>query len=256
MTEVFFAAAGALAVYMTAVFFLALRLQDNSIVDIAYGLAFLTAVSSAVLVHGASHARFLLLYAMVILWGLRLAAHLFIRHRGRGEDFRYRKWREEWGSNFLVRSFFQIYVLQGAVVLIVSSPVLAVAADPGGPLGFLDAMGLGIWAVGLLFETVGDWQLLKFKKDPSNKGKIITTGLWRYTRHPNYFGECTLWWGVFLVALGSGGAWWTIISPLTINFLLLYVSGIPMLEKKYEGDPVFEEYRRRTSPLVPWFPKV
>ena len=146
-------------------------------------------------------------------------------------------------------------MLQGAVVLVVASPALAVAANPGTGTGFLDTIGFGIWAVGMFFESVGDWQLLRFKKNPGNKGKIITIGLWRYTRHPNYFGECTLWWGVYLAALGSGAAWWTIASPLTINFLLLFVSGIPMLERKYEGDPEFEEYRRKTSPLFPWFPK-
>ncbi|UCF89539.1 MAG: DUF1295 domain-containing protein, partial [bacterium] len=168
---------------------------------------------------------------------------------------RYRKWREEWGSNFLLRSFLQIYLLQGAVILIVVSPVLKVAAEPGRALGLMDAVGALTWMVGFLFESLGDWQLLVFKRDTANKGRIITTGLWRYSRHPNYFGECTLWWGVFLVALGSPGSWWTAISPLTINFLLLYVSGIPMLEKKYEGDPAFEDYKRRTSALIPWFPR-
>jgi steroid 5-alpha reductase family enzyme len=255
MTQLFLTAAGALFLYMMAVFILAIMIRDNSIVDIAYGVAFIIAASSAALVQGFSHPRMILLYFMVFTWGTRLAVHLFTRHRGRGEDFRYRKWREEWGKTFLLRSFFQIYILQGTVVLVVSSPVLAVSANPGGKLGVLDAAGFLVWAVGLLFEAVGDWQLLRFKKDPGNKGRIITTGLWRYTRHPNYFGECTLWWGVYLVALGSGGAWWTVIGPLTINFLLLYVSGIPMLEKKYEGDPAFEEYRERTSPLIPWLPR-
>ena len=255
MTQVFLTAVWALVIYLLCIFLLALRLRDNSIMDIAYGLAFITAASAAALAAGTSHPRFILLYTMVILWGLRLAVHLFFRKRGQGEDFRYRKWREEWGNSFLLRSFLQIYVLQGAVVLVVSSPVLAVAASPGGKLGPLDTVGLFIWIVGLLFEAVGDWQLLRFKKDPANKGKIITIGLWRYTRHPNYFGECCLWWGVYLVALGSPGAWWTFISPLSINFLLLYVSGIPMLEKKYEGNLAFEDYKKRTSPLIPWYPK-
>jgi steroid 5-alpha reductase family enzyme len=253
VSQVFLTAACVLVIYMLCIFLLALRLKDNSIVDIAYGLAFITAASAAAFAEEASHPRFILLYTMVILWGLRLAVHLLFRKRGHGEDFRYRKWREEWGSSFLIRSFFQIYILQGIVVLIVASPVLHTAARPGAPLGALDLAGVCIWTAGFLFEAVGDWQLLRFKRDPLNKGKIITTGLWRYTRHPNYFGECSLWWGVYLVALGSPGAWWTIISPLSINFLLLYVSGIPMLEKKYEGNPAFEDYKRRTSPLIPWF---
>lgn len=255
MNQVFLAAAGALAFYMLCVFLLALKLRDNSIVDIAYGLAFITAVLAAATVEGTSHPRFILLFTMVVLWGLRLAVHLFIRKQGHGEDFRYRKWREEWGSSFLIRSFFQIYVLQGIVVFIIVSPVLHTAASSDAPMGALDLAGLCIWTAGFLFEAVGDWQLLRFKKDPLSKGKIITSGLWRYSRHPNYFGECTLWWGVFLIALGSPRAWWTIISPVSINFLLLYVSGIPMLEKKYEGNSDFEEYKKRTSALIPWFPK-
>ena len=255
MMHTFSAAALTLAVYMSSIFLVALARKDNSIVDIAYGGAFIAAVAAAGLVSGTGHPRQFLVAAMVTIWGLRLVAHLYVRNRGRGEDFRYRKWREEWGSSFLVRSFFQIYVLQGAVVLIVASPAILVMASPGENLGLLDMAGLVIWMLGFIFESVGDRQLLVFKRDPLNKGRIITSGLWRYSRHPNYFGECTLWWGVFLVAMGSPGSLWTAVSPLTINFLLLRVSGIPMLERKYEGDSAFEEYKRRTSPLIPWFPR-
>jgi len=253
MTAVFTAVGITLAVYMSGIFVLALVRKDNSIVDIAYGGAFIAAVTAAAIVSGSGRPRQYLAAALVILWGGRLILHLLARSRGRGEDFRYRKWREEWGSAFYIRSFFQIYVLQGAVVLIVATPVIQVMARPGGDLGFLDLVGAFVWLMGFAFEAVGDWQLLVFKKNPANRGRIITTGLWRYTRHPNYFGECTLWWGVWLVALGSPGAAWTVVSPLTINFLLLKVSGIPMLEKKYEGNPAFAEYKRRTSPLIPWF---
>lgn len=250
----FFAAAVTVAVFMVCVFVLAQAVRDNSIVDIAYGVAFIAAVAASGTVAWTGHPRQVLVTAMVGVWGLRLAVHLYLRKRGREEDFRYRKWREQWGRWFTLRSFFQIYVLQGAVVLIVASPALRVLASPGGGLGARDWIGLGLWSLGFFFEAVGDLQLLLFKRDPANRGRIITTGLWRYTRHPNYFGECTLWWGVFLVGLTSADAWWTVVSPVTINYLLLFVSGIPMLEKKYEGDPAFEEYRRRTSPLIPWFP--
>ena len=251
----FFTAAFTIAVYMSAIFLIALVKKDNSIVDIAYGGAFIAAVSSAALVSGTGHPRQYLAGALVGIWGLRLVLHLFARSRGRGEDFRYRKWREEWGSSFVVRSFFQIYMLQGAVVFIVASPVILIMANPGANLGWMDLLGTVVWTVGFTFEAVGDHQLLAFKKDPANKGRIITTGLWRYTRHPNYFGECTLWWGVFLVALGAPAALWTVLSPLTINFLLLKVSGIPMLERKYDGNRAFEEYKKKTRPLIPWFPR-
>jgi steroid 5-alpha reductase family enzyme len=251
----FLTAATVLAVYMSAIFLLSLVKKDNSIVDIAYGGAFIAAVIAAAFISGPGHPRKILMLLMVGLWGTRLAAHLFARSRGRGEDFRYRKWRKEWGSTFIIRSFFQIYMLQGIVVFVVASPAVYVMTKPGGPPGVLDFAGVLIWLAGFFFETVGDYQLLMFKRDPANSGKIITTGLWRYTRHPNYFGECTLWWGIWIAALNSPGAYWTVISPLTINFLLLKVSGIPMLEKKYYGDPAFEEYKKRTNALIPWFPR-
>jgi steroid 5-alpha reductase family enzyme len=240
---------------MTCVFLLALVLKDNSIVDIAYGMVFTAAAWVLTAGLGSAHPRQALLLFMVTAWGLRLAIHLFVRKRGKGEDFRYRAWREQWGRTFIVRSYFQIYILQGLVILIVASPVIAGITRPGGPLGILDLAGAAVWFTGLYFEAVGDWQLMRFKADPMNRGRIITTGLWRYTRHPNYFGEALLWWGFYIVALGSPGAWWTIISPLTIDFLLLKVSGIPMLEKRYKGNPEFEDYKKRTSPLIPWFPK-
>ncbi len=255
MLEVIGWAAVVLFIFMSSVFVAALILRDNSIVDIFYGLGFISAAAVVYVRFASAHPRQLLVVALLILWGGRLAAHLFVRHRGRGEDFRYRQWREAWGRSFVPRSFLQIYMLQGLVILVVLSPVLAVLARPGGGLGILDGAGVLVWLLGFSFESVGDWQLLRFIRDPANRGRLMTGGLWRYTRHPNYFGEATLWWGVFLIALASGGRWWTVISPLTIDFLLLFVSGIPMLEKKYEGNPEFEAYRERTNALIPWFPR-
>jgi steroid 5-alpha reductase family enzyme len=255
MITAYTAAAVVIFFYMSCVFLLALVLKDNSIVDIAYGVAFITAAVAVAICCGEVHPRQTLLLFIVSVWGLRLAGHLMLRKHGKGEDFRYRKWREQWGSTFIIRSFIQIYMLQGVVILVIASPFIMAMVAPGRPLGFLDFIGTFIWFTGLTFEAAGDWQLTRFKADPANRGKVMTTGLWRYTRHPNYFGEAVLWWGVYLVALGSPGTWWTFISPLTIDFLLLKVSGIPMLEKRYEGDPEFEDYRRRTSPLIPWFPR-
>jgi steroid 5-alpha reductase family enzyme len=239
---------------MSCIFLLALALKDNSIVDIAYGLAFISVAVWIAQQWWTGHPRQILLLILIASWGLRLAVHLMVRKRGKGEDFRYRAWREQWGRYFVLRSYVQIYLLQGAVILVVASPFIASIATPGRPLGTLDLIGVSVWLTGMYFETIGDWQLLRFKRNPANKGRVITTGLWRYTRHPNYFGEATLWWGIYFVALGSPGTWWTFVSPLTIDFLLLKVSGIPMLEKRYEGDPEFEEYRRRTSAFFPWFP--
>lgn len=241
--------------FMTAVFLLALKLQDNSIVDIAYGLGFVLVGWSAYLLYGSGQPRQLLLLLLVSIWGLRLATHIGLRKRSeQGEDSRYRQWRESWGETFVWRSFLQIFMLQGTVIYLVALPMTLVIAQPGDELGWLDLCGLLIWLFGFTFEAVGDFQLLRFKKNPENQGKIIQSGLWRLTRHPNYFGEATLWWGIFLISLGSSLGWFAIISPLLIDFLLLKVSGIPMLEEKYAGNPEFAAYKQRTNAFFPWFP--
>lgn len=245
-----------LLVFMILLFGVALRVKDNSIVDVAYGLAFVLVGWSATLYQGAAHPRQLLLVGLITLWGLRLAGHIFLRKQGdAGEDFRYRQWREQWGKTFVWRSFLQIFLLQGTVVWLVSLPLLLVMDQPGGVFGVLDLLGVGIWLIGFACEALGDWQLLRFKGNPANRGRIIQGGLWRYTRHPNYFGEATLWWGIFLIACNAPLGWLAIISPLLINLLLLKVSGIPMLEAKYAGNPEFESYKSRTNAFFPWLPK-
>ena len=245
-----------LLVFMTLIFAVALLVKDNSIVDIAYGLAFVLVTWSAYLLYASGHARQQLLLGLVTLWGLRLAVHIFIRKRSEeGEDSRYRQWRESWGKDFVWRSFLQIYLLQGTVIFLVALPVLLVIAQPGGAIGWIDLCGALIWLFGFSFEAIGDFQLLRFKLRPDNQGKIIQSGLWRYTRHPNYFGEATLWWGIFLIALSAPYGAIAIISPLLIDFLLLKVSGIPMLEAKYAGNPEFAAYKQRTNAFFPWFPK-
>lgn len=241
--------------YMCGFFVASLLLKDNSIVDVAWGGGFILVAVTTFLQYVDFHPRQLLVLVLVTAWGVRLAAHIHARNRGQGEDFRYRKWREEWGDSFLLRSFLQVYMLQGAVLIVVATPIWVVNHNPGGGLGGLDLLGVLIWTLGFGFEAVGDWQLLHFMRDPANAGKIMKSGLWQYTRHPNYFGECTLWWGVFLIALGAPYGWLALVSPLTIAFLLLKVSGIPMLEARWEDNPEFEAYKRRTNALIPWFPR-
>ena len=242
--------------FMTLVFLLALKLRDNSIVDIAYGLGFVFIGSSTSIAYGSGEARQLLMLALISAWGLRLAGHIAKRKQNEeGEDPRYRQWRESWGKTFIWRSFLQIYLLQGTVIYMVALPLLLVINDAGGPLGWLDMLGVMIWLFGLAFEAIGDWQLLQFKRIAENRGRIMRDGLWRLTRHPNYFGEAILWWGIFLIALGAPLGWLAIISPLLINFLLLKVSGIPMLEERYAGNEEFERYKQRTNAFFPWFPK-
>lgn len=249
-------AALAIFLYMTGVFLIALRVRDNSIVDVAWGGGFLVVVVVAAWCSRLVAGRQILTAVLVSVWALRLLLHIHARNRGRGgEDFRYRHWRETWGRWFVLRSYLQIFMLQGAVMWVVATPILIVGLGRGRPLGLVDGAGAMVWLFGFLFETVGDWQLLRFKRDPANKGEIMTTGLWRFTRHPNYFGEVVIWWGLFLIALGAPHGWWALSSPVMITFLLLRVSGIPMLERKYAGRADFARYRAVTNAFLPWFPR-
>ncbi len=238
---------------MSLIYVLAWIKKDNSIVDIAWGIGFILVAILTFFLETGFVTRHILVTTMIFLWASRLATHISIRNKGRGEDFRYAKWRKDWGKWFFIRSFFQIYMLQGFLLLIIAYPVMLINHSEEAGIVFLDILGLFIWLIGFFFEAVGDYQLLKFKGKVENKGKIITRGLWRYTRHPNYFGETVMWWGIFLIALSVRTGWTAIVSPMIITFLLLRVSGIAMLEKKYVGNKEFEEYAKRTSAFFPWF---
>ncbi|UCC39712.1 MAG: DUF1295 domain-containing protein [Candidatus Aminicenantes bacterium] len=239
--------------YMLFIFVLTWIKKDNSIVDIAWGIGFILVALLTLLLEPGYVARHILVTALIFIWGTRLATHIAIRNKGRGEDFRYAQWRKDWGKWFFIRSFFQIYMLQGFLLLIIAYPVMLINHSKETGILILDILGLIIWLIGLFFEAGGDYQLSKFKRKAENKGKIMTQGLWRYTRHPNYFGEVAMWWGIFLIALSLRNGWTAIVSPLLITFLLLRVSGITMLEKKYVGNKEFEEYAKRTSAFFPWF---
>jgi steroid 5-alpha reductase family enzyme len=185
---------------------------------------------------------------------LRLALHIGRRNWGKPEDFRYATWRNAHGAHWWWWSFFQVFTLQGFLMWIVALPIIA-AQTSGFPaiLTPLDMLGVSLWAFGLIFEAISDWQLERFKHDTTNKGTILTTGLWKYSRHPNYFGETMLWWGMYIVALATG-AWWTIVSPILMTWLLVRVSGVAMLERTMKHKPGYEEYIQKTSPFFPWFP--
>ena len=241
-------------IYMLGWFIVALIKKDNSIADIAWGLGFVLIAAVNLLIAQAVTARQLLMTVLIILWGGRLAGYIFIRNRGRSEDFRYAKWREEWGKKLLIKSFINIFMLQGFFMLLIAYPVMLVSSTTQDKLNLLDLLGVLAWLKGFFYESLGDYQLYKFKLDPSNKGKIITSGLWKYTRHPNYFGEVVIWWGIFLIALSAPYGLTAIVSPLLMTFLLLKVSGVPMLEKKYKDNPEFKEYARKTSSFIPWPP--
>jgi steroid 5-alpha reductase family enzyme len=192
---------------------------------------------------------------LVTLWGLRLSLHVYLRNKDKPEDERYRKWREEWGKYVYIRSYFQAYLLQGALLFLIVLPVLIINMNPGGTWHIFSTLGVIVWIGGFFVEVVGDWQLAQFLKDPENKGELMTHGLWRYTRHPNYFGEVTLWWGIWIMALSVPYGWATVIGPITITVLILKVSGVPMLEEKMADHPDFAEYKKKTSMFIPWFRK-
>ncbi len=242
-------------IYFLIFFLVAQVIRNNSIVDMGWGAGFVLLALITLITQGAYVERNLLLVLLVTIWGGRLAYYIVRRNWGKPEDFRYAKWRREWGKWVVPRAFFQVFMLQGVFMLIVGYPIILVNANPEPGLKFFDYLGLVVWLIGFFFESVGDKQMAEFKKDPANKGKIIKSGLWKYTRHPNYFGEATMWWGIFLLSLSVPLGWSGIISPLTITLLLLYVSGVPMLEKKYKDNPEFQEYAKVTSKFFPWFPK-
>ena len=255
MTGLMTTAAIVIFVYMTAAFVLALVRRNNGLVDIAWGTGFIVEAAALLVRRPALFPAKALVLAAVLAWGLRLCVHILRRNWGQPEDFRYAAMRRNWGRAVAVKSFVYVFMLQGLLLLIVSLPIVVVFASPVRPLAALDVVGAIVFAAGLVFETVGDAQLAAHRRDPANKGLLMTRGLWSTTRHPNYFGEAVLWWGIGLLAVSSPRGGLALLGPLVITLLLLFVSGVPLLEKKYAGRPDWEAYKARTSMFVPWFPK-
>ena len=251
-------------VYMTLGFFGALLKKRNDLVDPMWGAGFALVALGTYFSGGQSHIG-LILTILVWVWAIRLTSRLVkrISHKT-DEDYRYKKWREDWMKKgrmyFVLRSFLQIFMLQGLLMFMISLAFITVNAQVSGygfnssfsdlSIGFLVA-GVIFWIVGFFFEVVGDLQLSKFIKSSENRGKIMQSGLWKYSRHPNYFGEATLWWGIWLIALSADVPLWTIISPITITFLLLKVSGVPMLEAQWDDNEEYQAYKKRTSVFIP-----
>lgn len=241
--------------YMTVWFVVSVFKRRNDVADVAWGLGFIVMSWSSFFLFSEGGIRGVLVCLMVTVWGIRLAWHIHSRNKGRAEDYRYLEWRQSWGRWFYLRSFFQVYILQGVLLFLIVFPVLLIQSGGTGNLIILDYVGIFVWVIGFLFEVIGDAQLARFIKNTSNQGKILNTGLWKYTRHPNYFGEVLGWWGVWIIALSVPQGLLAIIGPLTITFLILKVSGIPLLEKNMEKNLLFADYKRKTSMFIPWFPK-
>ena len=254
MGSVALSSALAVAVLMVGMWVLSVRLSDVSIVDLVWGLAFVVVAHTARAV-GDPNPRIDLLTALVTIWGFRLSGYLLWRNWGTGEDKRYVAMRKRSGDKYWWFSLIQVFGLQGVLVLIVSLPVQLTAAADDVALGPVAWLGAAVWLVGFVFETVGDAQLARFKANPENSGQVMDTGLWRYTRHPNYFGDFTVWWGLFLVSLAAGG-WWGIIGPIVMSVFLLRVSGVTLLEKTItKRRPGYADYIARTSAFFPLPPK-
>jgi len=228
--------------------------RDVSIVDSLWSLMFLAAGVVYLAAAAGMTGRALLMFALLALWSLRLAAYITWRNWGEGEDYRYRAIRQRNDPGFAFKSFYLVFGLQAVIAWIISLPLLAGMLGSTA-FGWLDAVAVAVFLVGFFFEAVGDWQLAAFRRDPGNRGGVLDTGLWRYTRHPNYFGNACIWWSFFLFALSAGG-WWSVVSPILMTILLLRVSGVALLEKDIANRrPAYRDYIRRTSAFVPWWPK-
>lgn len=230
--------------------------RDVSIVDIFWGLGFVGLSWLYRDLGPEADARHWLLLALVTVWGLRLALYLLWRNWGADEDPRYQTMRANRGENFWWISLVTIFFLQGILIWIIAAPLFVVHLNTGPPLWtWTDVIGLLLWSIGFLFETIGDWQLARFKTNPTNRGRVMQTGLWAYTRHPNYFGDAMVWWGYFLFALSVPGGMWTFVGPLLMTFLLLKVSGVALLEQTItERRPEYRDYIQKTNAFLPWFP--
>jgi len=243
--------------FFSLIWILSVLLKNAGIVDIFWGLGFVLVATFYFVVTPDISTRKFITMALVVLWGLRLSIHIFLRNLGKPEDYRYREFRKNYGEKrYWWFSYFQVFLLQGFLVWLISAPLLAVnyfAVE--NPFGITDVFGILIWLVGFTFETGGDWQLTRFKAIPANKGKLLQTGFWKYTRHPNYFGDAAVWWGFAVLSIASG-CYLPVLSSLLMTWLIIKVSGVSMLERTMKNTkPGFEDYVKKTSGFIPWFPK-
>jgi steroid 5-alpha reductase family enzyme len=243
--------AAVIAAMMTIVWLFSLWLKDASVVDLAWGFGF-ALIAWTVCLLSVDRQASGLLPILTTVWGARLSFYLTWRNHGQPEDFRYRAMREKWGRAFPVISLLGVFGLQGLIMWVVSLPLQMGIAAPDRGWNWLTALGAAVWSAGLLFESIGDWQLARFKMNPHNEGKVLDTGLWKYTRHPNYFGDFLIWWGLYLVAISMCNAWWTVASPILMSFLLMRVSGVTLLDKALtKTKPGYADYVARTNAFFP-----
>jgi steroid 5-alpha reductase family enzyme len=237
---------------MILLWLVSVALGDASIIDPFWGTGFVIVTAIACWHSAPLESRARLLLVLATIWGLRLSIYLLWRNWGHGEDRRYAVMRKKHGHRFWWLSLFTVFLLQGAILLFVSLPLqVTIALNRRNGQSWLDASGFLLWVIGFIFESVGDWQLARFQLDRANAGRVMDRGLWRYTRHPNYFGDFCVWWGLYLIA-AAGGAWWTVLSPIAMSALLIPVSGVALLESTItDRRPEYAAYKARTSAFFP-----
>jgi steroid 5-alpha reductase family enzyme len=244
-------------ILMSLLWVLSIYIKNVSIVDIFWGLGFVIVNGVYFFLSDGYYPRNIILLILVSIWGLRLSIYLAYRNIGKGEDFRYQEFRRHYGVNrYWWVSFFQVFLLQGVLILLVSLPLLGSNFyTDNNELMWLDYVAIIIWIIGFIFESFGDFQLTRFKNNPNNKGKVLDTGLWKYTRHPNYFGDTLVWWAYALFCLASG-SYWPVVGSVLMTFLIIKVSGVALLEVSLKNKkPDYQEYVRKTNAFFPWFPK-
>ena len=244
-------------VLVTLLWIWSVFIKNVSIVDIFWGLGFVVVNAFYVFMSGELNTRKILILALVSIWGLRLAIYLAFRNIGKGEDFRYKEFRRNYGpKRYWWFSFFQTFLLQGVLIMIVSLPLLGInSSASSGDLKLLDYIGIVVWLIGFIFEAGGDFQLARFKRDLANKGKVLNTGFWKYTRHPNYFGDSAVWWAYAIFSIAAG-SYWQIIGSIVMTLLIIKISGVALLEKTLNNSKSkYGEYIEKTSSFFPWFPK-
>ncbi|MBL9080195.1 MAG: DUF1295 domain-containing protein [Planctomycetales bacterium] len=241
---------------MVVLWIVATLRHDVSLIDIFWGPGFAVVAWLSMFNNPPHSSRVWLLTLLTTLWALRLALYLTWRNWGEGEDRRYAAMRDHHGKGFVWVSLLTVFGLQGLLLWFIALPLqISGALNVARPLGFLDYVGVALWFVGFVFEAGGDWQMARFQADPKNKGRVMDRGFWRYTRHPNYFGDFCVWWGLYLIA-AAGGAWYSILSPLAMSGLLLKISGVALLESTIgERRPQYAEYARRTNAFFPGRPR-
>jgi len=255
--QIYFQALLVILGMMSLLWIISVIIKNVSIVDLFWGFGFvLTNVFYFISTDGLGLRKVILLI-LVSIWGFRLTGYLSWRNIGKGEDYRYKQFRRKYGENrYWWISFFQTFLLQGILMWLISAPLLGAQyhGQEKNP-GILDYAGIAFWITGFIFETIGDYQLARFKADPSNKGKVLSSGLWRYTRHPNYFGDSAVWWGYGFLCLGAGSIW-PVLGSILMTALIIKVSGVALLEKNLvDKKPEYREYIEKTSAFIPWFPK-